>query len=464
VPATAALAVMASAILVYQPVYAAALVLGACLLIVLATNVHVLPVFLILTMFVESLALGPGLRIGRLAGGIALAVIACYLIARGSAGLRPNALLTTAATFGVWMIASSYWASEQGPVFRNLFSYSLGIAYLLTFAVLIRTERQLVAVFSTLAFASFIFGIVAFATYASSHGAVSAAETARGSGLQGDPNYFATYQVIALPAALALAVWERRPQWRAAYYGIVAVILVSVVSSLSRGGLVALSVVVAATVLLPRRAFFRRAGQKVNYLVAMLAAAGVAVLVGSAAFVSRVQSILNPSQQQGFRGSGRLDLWSAAWHGFRDHAWFGVGSGNFAVHALDLLQSTPGVDTTQHYVSAGREVHNAYLETLVELGPLGAALFALLIGLSIWYLVRAARRARRQGRATLERFAIALAVSVLGYAISAIFLSIELAKAVFILAGLALALDVMTREAGGLGSNQSLTTEEPTPR
>jgi putative inorganic carbon (hco3(-)) transporter len=439
--AAVALAVVASLLVAHHVTYALALVFAVCFLLALAADIHVLPVFLVLTMFVESLALGPGLRVGRLVGGIALVVIAWRLATGGSARLRPNALLVTVAAFGVWTLASGLWASSASAVYANVLSYILGAGYMLTFALLVRNERQLAAVLSTFAFSALIFGLVAFVTYASSRGAVAATENARGSGLQGDPNYFATYQVIALPAALALTTWDRRPRWRAAYFAIVAVLVISVVSSLSREGLLALAGVVLATLLLPRRTFFRHAAHKTYYLAAIGVAAAAAALVGSASFVARAQSIINPTD----RGSGRLDLWSAAWHGFHNHPWLGLGSGNFPVHALDLLQTTPGVNTTAPYTIAN-QVHNAYLETLVELGPIGAAVFIFMIGLCAWYLIRASRRARRQGRPALERFAVAITISLLGFAIAAIFLSIEFDKAIFILVGLALSLDVMTSE------------------
>jgi hypothetical protein len=62
-----------------------------------------------------------------------------------------------------------------------------------------------------------------------------------------------------------------------------------------------------------------------------------------------------------------------------------------------------------------------------------------------WYFVASFRRARSQGEMLLERISLALLVSLLGFVLSAIFLSNELSRALWILVGLALALDVMTR-------------------
>jgi O-antigen ligase len=434
-------AVVVGALTIVNPIYSIGLVLAAAVALIVAADVKTLPLFLVFTMFVESLALGPGLRIGRLAGAMALVVLAYYVVARGWAGLRPNALLLVAAAYGFWTVTSAFWADETSFVYTVVFSYFLATAYMLSFAVFVRTTRQLKAIFATYAVGSLIFGIVSFITYYASSG------EQRGSGFQGDPNYFAVYQVLALPAALALSAFERRPQLRLVYYTIVGVIILSVVSSLSRTGLIALSAVVAATLFLPWRTFFRSAGQKVTYFFALALASGTAVLIGSTTFVARAQSILNPesSATSGYRGSGRLDLWGAAVNGWHQHPWLGLGAGNFEPKALDLLQTTPGVNTTAGYVYENRVVHNAYLETLTELGPVGFALFIGVILLTAWYFVASFRRARAAHETALSRFSLALFVALIGYALSAIFLSNQLSRALWILVGLALAIDVMSK-------------------
>lgn len=438
-----------------QPALAATLVFAIALAIVVANDVRVLPAILIFTMFVESLALGPGLRVGRVAGGLALAVIAYVLLTRGRQELRPNGLLAAVAGYGIWTLASAFWAGDTGPVTTALFSYLLAIAYMLSFALLVRGTQQLRQIFTTLAFGSLVFGLVSFATY-SAGGADD-----RAAGLQGDPNYFAVYQVIALPAALVLAALTNRPQVRLALYGVVGVIVLSVVSSLSRTGLIALTGVVLATLFLPWRAFFRRPSQKVSYAISLTVASAAAAALGATALISRIQALLEPGED-GDRGSGRSDLWRAAWHGFKENEVFGLGAGNFRTRSLDLLQSTPGVDTTKNYVRAGREAHNAYLGTLTELGIVGLALFLLVIGLTATYLVRSARRSRRAGRRDLERFSFALLVSLFGFLLSALTLSNELGKPLWIIAGLALALDVITRSPeAALAGGSGVVAEDP---
>src|SRR5439155_11053782 len=170
---------------------------------------------------------------------------------------------------------------------------------------------------------------------------------------------------------------------------------------------------ILATLLLPWRAFFRRPQQKLAYILCLAVAVGVALAAGSTTAVSRAQTIIHPGSD---RGSGRTDLWNAAWHGYVQHPWLGLGAGNFRARSLDLLMTTPGVNIQAHYVTPGREVHNAYLETLAELGPVGLALFLAVLGLSAWFCIRSFRRARRAGNRMLERYAASLAVGLFGYA------------------------------------------------
>ena len=431
------------ALSVSRPFWALALVGALVIAILIAARVGFLLVLLVLSMFVESLSLGGGFAVGRLAGAFAFVVIAYMMFARGHTGLRQNALLIAAGCYGVWMVLSVYWASSAGAVFQQLLSYALAVAYMLSFALLVRSRRDLRAILATFTLGAFVFGLVALAEYLSTGGAV------RASGLQGDPNYFAEYQVIALPAVLALAALERR--WRLACYGVAAVIILSVVSSLSRGGLVALVLVVAATIVLPRRTFFVSAKEKALYAFALVLGILVSLSLGSGTLLARVGSIFHPGAD---KGSGRLDLWSAAWRAWKLHPWLGIGGGNFPVRSLELLQTTPGVNTAASYVAAGREVHNAYLETLTELGPLGLLLFLLVIALTASSFVMAFRRARAAGDTYLARVAISLFFSLMVYAVTAFFLSSELQKPLWILVGIAVALETMSRRLPVLSTSR----------
>jgi O-antigen ligase len=452
IPVLVITAVAVGAMAASRPFVALAIVLGAALVLLILEDISALPLFLVMTMFVESVAFGPGLRIGRVAGVLAIAVVLCYLLDRGDVDLRPNALLTVVGAFGVWMLVSVYWAGDSGVALDTVFKYLLALAYMITFAVLVRTRAQLGAVFATLSLGAFVFGTLSFVGYATSVNVYKISTDpstlrATASGLQGDHNFFAVYQVMALPAALAAAAITRRGPWRTFCYGVAGVIVLSVAASLSRTGLVMLSFVVVATLFLPARYFFRRAEDKLAYFSVLVVAGGLVALAGAQPFVKRGLTIFREHGISGSRGSGRVDLWRAAWHGFREHPFGGLGAGNFRSSSLDLLQSTPGVnDIAGNTGLSNRYVHNMYLETLAELGVIGFVLFMLILLLTAWFLFRVARRARAARDGPLEKMSLALLVTFVALGFAGFFLSIELNKPIWIIVGVALALDVMTRK------------------
>ena len=139
-----------------RPTWALALVCGFLLAILIAVRINFLLLLLVFTMFVESVSLGSGLRIGRDAGALAAVVVVYILLSRRQDGLRSNALLVTAGCYGAWMLISTYWATSSGEVFRLLFSYALAVAYMFAFALLVRSGNDLRGILATLTFLSLI--------------------------------------------------------------------------------------------------------------------------------------------------------------------------------------------------------------------------------------------------------------------------------------------------------------------
>jgi O-antigen ligase len=425
---------------VKRPGYAAALVLAAALLVVVATRIEVLPLALACTIFVEGVTLG-GLTVGRIAGALALAVIAYYLLAHGRASIRLTPLLTVVGAYGFWLLLSAYWADSPSAVYATFFGYVLVIAYMFAFALLVKTPRDAMTVLVVLVVGATLSGFVALNTYLATGGGI------RSSGLEGSahPDTFGVYQAMIVPAALGLFALARSAKARLAYLACMAVITLSIVSSLTRTAMIAVAVAAVLALVLPWRVLFRSAAQRATYAVAVAVMAGIMLTVAaSATFFARVASIFNGGQAD--RAAGRTDLWAAAENAYSHHPWLGIGAGNFQAHSLDLLTQTQGVDIGAAYVGQGRPVHNSYLEVLTELGPLGLALFVLVIGMTAWYLVRVFRRSRASGDDVTRIVAATLLFALLSLAISMGFLSIELNKPLWIIVGLTLALERMSGE------------------
>jgi O-antigen ligase len=439
------IAVAAGAAATVSPLYAAALVVGVALLALVGATIDTLPVFLIFTMFAESAALGPGVRIGRIAGALALLVIVLYVLQRGTRGLRVSALLVFAGLTGLWMCVSGLWAVSGSLLATSFARWVLAAAYMTTFAVLVRTKRQFMITFGALAVGSLVFGLISFYGYMK-QGSTYLDEGIGATGGSSDHNYFAVYQVVALPAVLALTVLDRNRPRRILWFGVLGVIVLSVAASLSRTGLIALVGAVLLTLLLPWRIFFRRRTQKLSYVAALAVAVAAVGLAGESTFVKRAQTIFQPSAVAGHAGSGRIDLWSAAWLGYKQHPLLGLGAGGFPARSIQLIQEAPRADTSAEYALQPMVVHNMYLEVLTELGPVGEAILLGLLFCLGRILLVVFRRGRRAHDRDIETISIALLVSLVAYCVSGFFLSIEANKPLWILVGLALALDVMTRQ------------------
>jgi O-antigen ligase len=417
-----------------RPTWAVGLVVVAVAGALIVSDVHMLPPLLVVAVFAEGVTVG-GFSVGRITGPLALAVVLCYLLVAGRAGFRFDPLLVVGGLLGVWILLSYYWAPDSHYVLVWFLRWALSFGFAVAFIVLVQEERHVYRIVSMFVLAAVVFGVIGLLTYLGSGG--------RGSGLTGDPNQFATYEALAVPAGLVLAADQRGPQRRLLFYGAFTLITLAVVASFSRGGLLSLAVVVAATLAVRWRAFFRSAGQKLVYVFVLGFVAWIVLLFGATAYLDRIGTIFTG---QG-RGAGRTDLWAAAWTGYRENPYLGLGGGGFEAQSLNLLHTTPGVDISASYIGADRPVHNAYLESLVDLGPLGLALFVLLVALTLFYFARAARRFRAAERTRLWRMSTGLAVSYLGLALSLVFLSIELGHMLWIFVGLACALDRMSARA-----------------
>jgi O-antigen ligase len=425
---------------VKRPSIDAALVVAAALVVVVAIRIEVLPLALVSTIFIEDVALG-GLTIGRIAGVLALAAIAYHLLAEGKVSLRVSPLLAVAGAYGFWTLLSFYWADDPHEVFSTFFGFLLVLAYMFTFALLVKTPGDAVAVLVVMVVGATLSGFVALNTYLVTGGSI------RATGFEGSTHAdtFGVYQAMVVPAALGLFALARRAEIRLAYLGAFAVVTLSIVASLTRTAMISIVIVALLTLFLPWRFMFRSARQRASYGIAVgLMVAAVLSVATTAAFLQRVGSIFSGWGSQGDRGAGRTDLWAAAWNAYQHHPWFGIGAGNFSSESLTLLQKTPGVDIKAQYVQQGRLVHNSYLEALTELGPLGLALLVLVIAITAWYLVKIFRRASAARDDTVRIVAATLLLALLSLAISMGFLSIALNKPLWILVGLTIALDRMT--------------------
>jgi O-antigen ligase len=249
----------------------------------------------------------------------------------------------------------------------------------LAFAFLMTSPDTLRRVFAT-----YVLGALA----AVALGVMQTSNIGRALGLQGDPNLYALYQVLAVPAAFALGR-STHGMKRLFWYGATAPIAASVLLSQSRGGLIALVLVMVIVMFRRDGAFIPNSWRPMAFTCAAVGLVALLVTVGPA-----LMQRLDPATIVHDRGSDRFDIWRVSWKLFLDHPALGTGAGNFKDQSVALLKSEPGVELElDHRVfkRTGVEVHNIYLEALTEQGILGLAFLLLLLVVTL----RATRRFAR---------------------------------------------------------------------
>jgi O-antigen ligase len=421
-----------------DPAVALAVAIGIPLGIACLLRPGLLLQVLVLSVFVEIVTLG-GATISRLVAPLALFVVA-VTIASGRGSLRFDAPLAWVLGYTVWAFASAIWSASLSGTAFQLGSLAIALVYMLAFAVLLRDARDLERTLYTLAFGALVIGLVALA--ASSFGEFRAQlEAGRASGGTGDPNFFAAYQVVAIPLVLVLSSTARRPAVRMFLYATVLVLIASVLTSLSRGGLIALAAITFLTLVLPAQTLFRSRLQKVAVAVVVVICAAVAFNAVSGAFAPRLESMFSGD------GSGRLALWKGAWTSIQERPLTGLGYGAFAPSSNDLILRTPGV-SLQHIQlpTGGKEAHSAYIGTTADLGIPGLVLLLGVLASTVRALRRTAMRARETHDWFVMRVSSALVVSLAGWSVASLFLSSETSRPLWITIGIALALPKLVRE------------------
>jgi O-antigen ligase len=434
----------------FDPVIAAALVAAALVAAVLTLRPELLLPALVVSVFVEILNV-KGVTISRLVAPVALlAVLAAA--SRTTLALQARPPLAWVGVYAVWALGSGLWTTDVGGGAFQLASLGIALVYMLVFAAMTRTERDLERIGLAFAFAGLGMGLFAIAAYLL--GLSSSLEAGRTAGGTGDPNFFATYQVVALPLALALAGVARRPAVRLALYASAVVIVASIFTSVSRGGLVALVAVALLTAALPARTVFRSGAQKLAVVALLAVGAAFAYQAASAELAPRVEALLGGDTT----GSGRTAIWMAGLTSIEERPLLGLGYGGFPASLNDLILRTPGVDLRHYELRPdGQEAHNVFVSTTADLGLPGLVILVGLLVSTGRALRRTARQATAAGRVVVARIANALVLSLVGFTIASLFLSTETSRALWILVGLAIALPGLLAEP----AEEAVATAEP---
>lgn len=269
----------------------------------------------------------------------------------------------------------------------------------------------------------------------------------------GDGNDFALSVNIIIPLCLFMMSSSQGAVGKIFYAGILAILIISVVATQSRGGMVALACVGLY--------YWLKSSRKILGVVGILIVSALIVSVAPPQFFERMETMTQTGDEMEGSAQGRLLAWGAAIKMVSDHPILGVGPGHFSVKY--------GVDYRPEGVAKNevpwQTAHSSYFLILGELGIPGIIFFLTIIISNFLAGERMSRemKARLTERdVTCRNLVIALNASLVGFAVGGAFLSATYYPHIYLLAGLLecgrdLCKETRVAETANLGSEKNVS-------
>ena len=374
-------------------------------------------------------------RIAMLAAGLALVV---YVVDRLSHH-RPLTSTPPAArlifAFTLLAAISIPFAKWPGGAFEAFFNDLLKsvLIFVLVANVLNTVHRMKLMIWSMALWAT-IMSWVAVRDFATGNLALQGVRIAGwDSPLAANPNDLALIINLILALTIGLSPAPGKPLAKVCLLGVTALLVVAVISTFSRGGL--LTLITIAILWLIKRS--RNRGLVILLLVATVPFVVIALPAG---YGNRVYSIFDMSADASGSSAVRWNSMVLAWNAILTNPVLGVG---LKQHGLAFVEATGGW-------SSWNGVHNVYLEIAADLG-----IPALLLYLGAnWYLLMSLRRSLRQitnfrGKRSREaRELIALGsgiqIALIAFLVAAFFHPVAYNFYFFYIAGFAVAHQTIT--------------------
>jgi O-antigen ligase len=367
-------------------------------------------------------------------------LVAAWLLrafARGEP-LRLPATLAPVLLFGLLVGASFVLSPDPAAGSGKLLRYVLFIAFFFLITQLAHARPAVLHVLRVLVLSAAAAGLWALVFFLQG-------KLERAGGPIQDPNDFAYLMAAVLPITGYLFIEERRRRvlWGACF----AVLVGSTLATLSRGALIGLLAL----------GVWALASRKVSVSGVLAAGGALAVVVLLAVtFWSPLVNERVESKEKiaDVNAASRLGFWDAALRMSYDRPLTGVGPGRFGEEAETYVRNRP-------LELEDPVVHNTYLEIAAENGvPALLAFLAFLAG--SWALLTRARREAvsvddQQG----VRLATAMQATLVAAAVSAIFLSQQLALPLWLVGALATALASSRAGAARPGAARPVLASHP---
>jgi O-antigen ligase len=316
-----------------------------------------------------------------------------FLRDRSSATIPRFVMLWFAAL--TWMVATVLWATDQSMAIQKV--EQIGLAMLVfALATLVQSNRAELRVIVAAVVAS----SCAIAAYAIIVHPVEAhlgpdrvvLKTALGGRV--DPNDLAAGMILAFALCIAAASTNERMHWRIVGGVLSFLLFAGILTTDSRGGLLATLLVVIWTAVRAR-----------SRIVAIGLLAAVTMLSFS---MSDVWTRFNDDAT----GAGRSDIWKVGVAAFRQHWLIGSGIGTFPDAYNSVYLEVPH----HFYIKFSRPAHDLLVQSFTELGIIGG----ILVLSAFWFQFRALISIRRKDPDRWLR--VALEAATLGYFVAALFI------------------------------------------
>jgi O-antigen ligase len=331
--------------------------------------------------------------------------------------------------FVSWSAISIVWAVSSGTAASSTSRFLLDVLLLPIVFGAIRNRRHFRWIV-----AAFVFGGVLSAGIG-----LLQSGGARLAGGIGDPNDEAALLAAAMLLDLGLIATLPRGSSARSLAALGGVIMaVGFLDTGSRGGLVALGVVLVAAVLFGGR--WRGRAVAMLLVAAVLTPVYVYVLAPSAA-----EQHLNSSSS-----SGRTSLWKVGITMWEANPVLGVGAGNFDAAVSHYVQQSGDITRPDLIITTPHVTHNTYLEIIDELGVPGLLLFLGLSIASVSAALRAARIYERAGDTSFELMARGLVLALIAVLAADFFISDEYEHLLWLLLALPPALLAIARSETGV--------------
>ncbi|HKV42056.1 MAG TPA: O-antigen ligase family protein [Blastocatellia bacterium] len=313
-------------------------------------------------------------------------------------------LILTMFTFAALTVPLAFWPAESWAYLTTFYLKNVVFVYLLVQAAKTDRDSRLIIGALIAGAAALVLAMLAnfgpLVTYKTEPGRMAIGDTY-------DPNDLALLFVVILPFAFFM-VKSSKPVVRVLLILSIAILLIGIVLSESRGGFLAL---IAVALMI----FLRASKQAKKYiLLTVLLSVGLFRVAAPPSFWARIDTIYRIDGDYNLSDAGgRISIWKIGIKMFARSPITGIGIGCFQDGHAALSES--------HLAKAA---HNSFLQAATELGVPGLGLFiAILISSAI-----AAARVRSRARAgeidaTFLWFSSALEVSLFGFVVGGFFLS-----------------------------------------